>query len=156
MHKWFSFAAEFVNCRFDGLVTESSFFGTPWVPDSVEVRPMRVSNEFSGNDFRRADLRFVSFREGIDIDRQHLPESDEYIRLDQFPQRLTRARWAVAQWTDLAQRAEVLKFLSLFDSYSPNPSAGLIGQPVLFYRRHSGVFTREVEDAAWQVLETAI
>jgi len=45
----------------------------------AQVRPQRTVNEIRDNDFSQAELQDVGFRGGIDLTKQKLPASDEYL-----------------------------------------------------------------------------
>ncbi len=63
----FSHDADFVRCRFIGPVKGAVFSGT-----SPETG---ARNEFVDNDFTRAELDDVDFRNGIDLTRQSFPST---------------------------------------------------------------------------------
>ena len=69
--------AEFVDCRFSGRIERSKFFGRP--VGACAAHTNRKRNEFSGTDFRMAQLFDTGFQFGIDIDAELWPESDEYV-----------------------------------------------------------------------------
>ncbi len=95
---WRAEAAEFIGCRFAGALGTVFFFGKPAGNTARVVQPPRKRNEFSGNDFRDADLDRVTFTLGIDLRSQRLPQDDRYVWLDRFPQRVARARTDIVRW----------------------------------------------------------
>ena len=68
-----SFNAEFVECAFSGRIRDTVFWGHDWA--------FQVSrqNEFVRNDFSQCVLDGVSFRGGISVREQRLPEADKYL-----------------------------------------------------------------------------
>jgi hypothetical protein len=85
-------AAEFVDCLFGGMVKDVVFNGH--ANDVLSARLHRTRNEFRGNDFRQAVLAGTSFRGGVDVDEQFLPEGPGGVRLDRYAE---RRAWALAQ-----------------------------------------------------------
>jgi hypothetical protein len=106
---WTAATAEFIDCHFAGRVSHVRFYGKPWGPGAAELEPRRTENEFSGNDFRDAELVDVAFLMGIDVAKQRWPEGDEYIRLDRIHQRLTRGRVEILGWKDIDARRDGLE-----------------------------------------------
>jgi hypothetical protein len=109
---WFTWAADIVQCRFGGHLSGVVFNGM----DSTESK----RNEFVGNDFRDADLDDVSFRFGIDLDKQLLPESAEYLRLRDIRKRVKSARRQVRDWPRDEAREQAEKMLELFEDVYAN------------------------------------
>jgi hypothetical protein len=109
LRDWFALRADVVNCRFAGRVEQVVFFGCD--PDEPGSR-----NEFRGNDFREADLEDVSFRFGIDLDAQRLPEGVEYVRLRSIDARIESARREIRMWENEAERAEAERVLDSMSS----------------------------------------
>ncbi len=153
IHGWFSFEAEFVECRFSGQITECTFHGRPLDEERPfldrllgRVRP----NEFRGNDFRRCELLHTLFKRGIDVAAQQWPETGEYIRLNRFPERHRRVRSLVSAWPDGDRRREALQLLDRW-------AFCFEGQESIFARRHEAdephppVLVEEL----WAALETA-
>jgi len=95
---WRSEASEFVDCRFAGALGTVIFYGRPAGPTGKLVEHERKRNDFSGNDFRDADLDHVTFTGGIDLRTLRLPRDDRYVWLDRFPQRVARARTEIVRW----------------------------------------------------------
>lgn len=108
---WTTVTAEFVDCRFSGRLQHVRFYGTPWGASANELDPKRSENEFSGNDFRDADLIDVAFLMGIDIGRQRWPEGNEYVRLDRIHQRLTRGRSELLTLKNIDERRDALEMI---------------------------------------------
>jgi hypothetical protein len=69
---------ELIECAFpDTTIKKGVFHGR--VEASAQVRPRRTLNEIRDNDFSQADLQDVDFRGGVDLTKQKLPTSDEYL-----------------------------------------------------------------------------
>lgn len=65
--------AEFVDCSFSGRIRDTVFWARAPFPQDEEL------NEFVRNDFSQCVLDGVSFRGGIRVSDQRLPESTEYL-----------------------------------------------------------------------------
>lgn len=106
---WRPESAEFVDCRFSGRFDGVIFSAIPQPPNDRPERmiPWRTRNEFRGNDFSRADLRFPDFRWGVDVTANTWPSGPDYLYLERWQERLERALAAVARWEedDLRERA---------------------------------------------------
>ncbi|MEV8517146.1 hypothetical protein [Dactylosporangium sp. NPDC051484] len=76
-----------VDCVWTGVLEEAEFRGRDVGGDGEE-------NEFTGNDFSGADLQQVSFRFGIDLSAQRLPDGPEYVYVSDLRAALTAAREA--------------------------------------------------------------
>lgn len=72
MSKLLFFDAEFVDCTVSGTWKSIVFSAKP-------LEPWRSHNEFYGNDFSGASFRDVSFRGGVDLDCQRLPQAGGYL-----------------------------------------------------------------------------
>jgi len=112
MEYWRADRAEFVDCVFSGRLYDCRFAGRPWEDEGAT---RRTRNEFSGNDFREAELDAVMFVYGIDLDAQLLPENDRYLRLDRPIERLDRVRAQIARWPQDDVREYGLSTLWLID-----------------------------------------
>jgi uncharacterized protein YjbI with pentapeptide repeats len=137
---WFSFEGEFVDCSFATKVVECTFHGHERederrILDRLFRRPLRP-NEFRGNDFRQAELRWTVFTRGIDISAQLWPEGEEYVRLDRVPERLARVRETLLARPRSERREELLRLLDEFYGFL------WAGQEEVFTRRE------RLEDAA--------
>ena len=108
---WRTEAAEFVDCRFAGSLGTVVFHGRPTGNAGRIVESARKRNEFSGNDFRDADLDHVTFTGGIELRTQRLPRDERYVLLDRFPQRLARARTDIVRWEVQEERVAALDML---------------------------------------------
>jgi len=108
---WESFTAEFVDCHFAGRLNNVRFYGRPWGSGAERIDPMRTTNAFTGNDFRKADLVGVIFAHGIDIKKQLWPKSKDYVILDRIHQRIAKVRLGVLEWRDHEARQEALEML---------------------------------------------
>lgn len=113
MSEWFCTVADFVECTFSGTIEHSKFFGRPFGPWAENLGRRKVRNEFRKNDFSRANLIDTAFVMGIDLAQQNLP-SDGYLLLNRMSERTARTLAAITRWTNLAERAQALRFLQGF------------------------------------------
>lgn len=145
IREWFAACAEFVACTFSGSIETTKFFGAPVGPCAKPLK--RKVNEFARNDFREANLRYVEFVHGIDLDTQLLPDSGLYIRLNDLHERIRRARARLQDWDD-AERQEALIVLEAISS------GGMENQQDLFARRDDipGI-DPDLRDRIWALLE---
>jgi hypothetical protein len=150
LNDWESDAAEFLECGFSGHIKDSRFSGRPWGmwKEPGYLDPPRTRNDFRGNDFRGAEIVGCDFIYGIPISEQLWPEGDDYIRLDNLPERVARARRIVDAWPDEAERKEAL---ILLDVYS---EAGYAEQGELFANRWDLDVPRAVAAKFWTLLES--
>ena len=140
---WRTDGAEFVDCRFAGALGAVTFSGR--AGGASRERP-----EFTGNDFREADLDRVVFVHGIDLSAQRLPLSDRYVRLDRFPQRLAHARAAIVRWDVQEERVTGLAMLRELATRYP-------GQREIIASRVSATgHAARVQTRVWAVLERAV
>lgn len=65
--------AQLVDCTFSGRLESVIFSARP------DYASGRLENDFRGNDFSEARLEDVSFRGGIRLDLQRLPEGADYV-----------------------------------------------------------------------------
>jgi hypothetical protein len=108
-------ATEFVDCRFSGRL-HGYFNGTP--QDDWRARLRRDKNEFSGNDFSRAEICDVSFRTGIDLSLQNLPIAPEkyfYSRRPELCIRTVREKALAWRPDDAEKRREVFSFIQVLE-----------------------------------------
>lgn len=89
---WTSTCGEFVDCSFSGTISRSTFSGDATGCRDMPLWRRRRTNEYRGNDFRRASLIEVSFIGGIDLDAQLLPDGPEYILLNRLSARVEAAQ----------------------------------------------------------------
>jgi hypothetical protein len=143
---WNCALTEFVRCVFAGPLVKVLFSGRPWGPGAHDKRLGRSKNEFTGNDFRQADLRDCSFRWGIKVSEQLWPESDDYICLDNFQKRVAGARREIERWEDVGPRKEALLVL---DVYSTD---GEREQEEFFGRRDDIPMDPSTRDRLWALL----
>ena len=108
---WESFTAEFIDCHFAGRLKDVRFYGRPWGSGADRIDPLRTTNAFTGNDFRKADLLGVVFAHGIDIKKQKWPEGPQYVILDRIHQRIAKVRLGVLEWRDHEARQQALDML---------------------------------------------
>ncbi|ETK33132.1 hypothetical protein MPTA5024_26390 [Microbispora sp. ATCC PTA-5024] len=109
--------AEFVGCTFLGRVREVNFWGLPvlhqWPP--FEKVPLgRGRNEFTGNDFSRAEVEWVAFKH-IDLDAQKWPGLPDHALLDRISERVPAVLKLVGSWPDTPHRKQAwsnLEFLA--------------------------------------------
>lgn len=87
LYKWFTSGADFVECVFSGQLRDCTFDVRPFDHPSVPTR----RGVFEGNDFREAELAGVSFRGGIDLSKQLLPEGPRYVVITNAGERLKEA-----------------------------------------------------------------
>jgi hypothetical protein len=96
--------ADFVDCTFVGTITNAWFYGQA---DPFDGDPRQ--NTFSGNDFSKAHLRRVEFRNGVDLRSCVLPDGPEYLRIDDFLAKAQQARAVLVGWPkDEREDAEFL------------------------------------------------
>lgn len=110
---WWIRAAELVDCRFSGRFSGGYFAAFPEAPYDQPDRmiPWRIRNEFRGNDFSRAELRFPDFRWGVDLSANIWPSEPEYVYLDRWQERLVRATASVGRWEEDKVRERALWWL---------------------------------------------
>lgn len=108
---WITLEAEFIDCVFRGPVREVTFEGTAKPVSGRALHPPRSTNAFLDNDLTAAELRWVEFRGGIDLDRQRLPDDSRYLLVRDFPERLARLRRAAATWPKDEMRSGVERWL---------------------------------------------
>lgn len=68
------FETEFIDCTFSGKLYATSFYG-----QRFSVERGHLVNEFINNDFSQASFQYIQFMMGIDLSRQKLPVSSQYI-----------------------------------------------------------------------------
>ena len=147
---WRAEAAEFIGCRFAGALGTVVFFGKPAGNAARLIVPPRKRNEFSGNDFRDADLDHVTFTLGIDLRSQRLPQDDRYVWLDRFPQRVARARTDIVHWDVQEERIAAQNMLK-------DLTVRFRDQADIFASRMSAAGpAARVQTRVWAVLERAI
>ena len=95
--------AQFVDCVFQGKIQTTTFRGTP----TQHLAALgRSGNAFTGNDFSRADLSGVAFRQ-IDLRAQRFPGLPGYALLDRIEQRVSTVLAGAVEWTGDEIRSEV-------------------------------------------------
>jgi hypothetical protein len=117
---WDCYQNDFVGCRFAGHRRGVSFCGSKFrsLPgmEPTGLPWYRHDNQFSGNDFRAADLDLVEFLGGIEIDAQSWPDAVDYKRIDLRPEALARARVIIENWPE-SSRAAALEFLRWIEGH---------------------------------------
>ena len=88
IHGWLGHGADFVDCTFAGSLSEVTFFGRIDDPDE-RGQTGKDCNTVVGNDFRRAELRGVGFRCGVDLGAQRF-EPSRHLVLEQPGAQLPR------------------------------------------------------------------
>lgn len=146
---WRTEAAQFVGCRFAGRMSDVRFHGSPTGAGARRVDYRRKRNDFVGNDFRDADLDDVVFH-GIELGAQRLPESDRYVRVDRFAERVVRARAAIRRWDVPPERTAGLAMLR-------DLATRWRGQDdVIDVRLRAGGTATRVQIRVWDLLERAL
>jgi uncharacterized protein YjbI with pentapeptide repeats len=110
---WIARCAQFVGCRFATTVRDTLFWGRP-----SECVERRDRNDFYDNDFSKARLIDTLFVHGIELDKQKLPEGDDYLILDGATARIAAARAEVEQWNDTGNRRVALANLQTLASHA--------------------------------------
>jgi len=95
IRNWICFAVEMIDCMFSGTLRQVIFNGT--VPAEKRQFVGREHNEFRGNNFSALKLMDVTFRTGIDLTKQRLPSSPDYIYLSDPAPVLARSRQALVE-----------------------------------------------------------
>ncbi len=140
-----------MDCRFTGPITKCRFYGRPWGLAAQHLDPRRATNEFHGNDFRKADLIDTVFIQGIRFDEQRWPEGTDWVRVDRFHQRSQRVRAIVLKWRDPEKRQEALDMLVHLQTMYGE-------QTELVYRRHDPrlKFSTETQTRVWDEFATVL
>ena len=108
----------------------------------------RKRNDFYGNDFREAELIDTMFIGGIDLDAQRLPESSEYVRVNDALERIEEARVQIHSWQDTAAARRVSSVLNVLEYEATED------QRDVFVRKADLDYDmpREVSASMWQLL----
>jgi hypothetical protein len=109
---WTCFAVELVECVFSGLLRRVIFNGTPLERQRAFLG--RERNDFHGNDFSDARLIDAAFRTGIDLERQVLPTSPEYLYLPNAGATIDRALSSLNLDADRPAHADAVRLLRQF------------------------------------------
>lgn len=128
-------SVEFVDCIFTGVIARGYFNGAVSA-DAADLG--RDRNEFRGNDFSQAALLDTTFRTGIDLNQQRLPEGEEYIYVPDAEEflRLVRAQPEGTLGTDSGKVGVVVQIMEREVAR---------GQRQLFYNINA--FPREFREA---------
>jgi len=144
IEEWFAWCAQFIDCTFaDAEIVRCKFSAHPLdCFGLLDFRHRRRRNEFRGNDFSRARLLDTSFVGGIDLDEQRLPDTPDYLRINDARVAIERARDKVAGWSNEDQKRHVIAALDAlaFDAEE---------QRDLFVRRDFFELPAGVRDELW-------
>jgi uncharacterized protein YjbI with pentapeptide repeats len=110
LSNWFWDNVDLVECVFSGVIRDGNIYG---MVNNAVVADMRLENEIVGNDFAGASLQGIGFLKGVDLTRQVLPKSRDYIYVPDLRATLDAVRRDVTTWDDLKLRKEMLVFVSL-------------------------------------------
>jgi hypothetical protein len=113
LRDWFCFDVELVDCTFSGRLRGGWFNGT--VPEEDRLTAGREHNEFHGNDFSAMELIDVDFRTGIDLTKQCLPSSSEYVYVPNAAAAVEKARAVVTHWGDLDLRRRAMVEIKILE-----------------------------------------
>ena len=107
----------------------------------------RKRNDFYGNDFRDAELIDTMFVGGIDLDAQRLPESSEYVRVNDALDRIERARGQFDSWQDTGAARRASSVLNVLEYMASED------QRDLFVRKADLDYDmpRDVSASMWQL-----
>lgn len=143
---FFCHNVEFVECTFSGKMVKAYFNGT--VSEDSRRTLRRKTNEFRDNDFSQMEFVDVSFRTGIDLARQKLPDGSDYLLIRDAEQALAVARTAVMQWAASEIRRDAVAML---DSLAFECQGG---QKDLFVRTPDAmpVFWPEAREGVFRIL----
>jgi hypothetical protein len=131
LYDWFCFAVEMIDCTFSGLIRKSVFNGSPLEDERKFLK--RARNEFHGNDFSAVALEDVSFRTGIDLTLQKLPDGPDYVYIPDGAEAVRRAREGVERWTDAELRRDALVLVQVFEEQVSDGQRQLFIRPADFY-----------------------
>lgn len=110
---WICMNAEFVDCTFSGHLKTTIFSALD--PNVLilpkEERSKRRPNEFRGNDFTRCTYLDVTFRGGIDLSLQRLPDDERHGVIRDAAHAIPRLRSAIASWKDPELRGNAHRIL---------------------------------------------
>lgn len=79
INELFANTMQFIDCTFSGKLKKTVF--TAKIPESSQKYLDRDFNKVEGNDFSQVDFSDVGFRGGIDLLKQKLPDSEDYLYL---------------------------------------------------------------------------
>lgn len=124
---WHAVCSEFVGCQFAGRLVRAKFSARPLGPCVKFLSNVRSINQFSGNDFRQAELVDCRISGGIDLDDQLWPSGAEYLRLDRLQERIRCARAMIeSDWPIGLDRDRALKLLDLYSHRDYAVQEGLL------------------------------
>lgn len=110
---WICMNAEFVDCTFSGHLKTTIFSALD--PNVLilpkEERLKHRPNEFRGNDFTRCTYLDVTFRGGIDLSLQRLPDDAKHGVIQDAALAIPRLRSAIASWKDPELRGNAHRIL---------------------------------------------
>jgi uncharacterized protein YjbI with pentapeptide repeats len=154
LNDWRGEYLELVDCTFTGKISKSMFWGSlpevikqgnlagmvslfkdrGGITDSHRQLILRDANEFHGNDFSGAELINVTFRNGIDLERQTLPTGPDYLYLPDAATSIQRVREQVADRTSYPATASMLNFLDILSDRVADGQRQLLIRPKNFGR----------------------
>ncbi|MEW6225929.1 MAG: hypothetical protein AB1627_14995 [Chloroflexota bacterium] len=140
---WRPDKASFIECTFVGPIRNVMFYGAEVMPDL----PGRGRNAFRGNDFRQATITDSSFGAGIDIGANTMPEGDEYVILDRWPERAALGLAELRSRPKSSERDEMIIWLEIM-------ATGVYAeQQILFARRvEPGMVPATIQNAVWDLV----
>jgi hypothetical protein len=94
----FCFETDFINCVFSGKMKGVVINGSVRRENSLKLG--KVKNEIYGNDFSEVEMDDVGFRTGVDLTKQKLPISENYLYLESPTAILIRAKELISQWSE--------------------------------------------------------
>lgn len=128
----FSYACEFIDCVFSGVLEMGAISGCPFAEDVQMLG--RECNRFEGNDLSGASIRDVRFTGGIDLKQNVLPAGSEYILVDRGASVFAEVRERASTIPDARLRADAL---IIIDSVLENTLVN--GQEQVLYRHGDAI-----------------
>ena len=104
-------AVEFIDCTFSGSIKKSFFNGALHPQDLIYS--LRKTNDFVGNDFSQVSFKDVGFRTGIDLRKQKLPVTGNYVYIEDGEAFIQRMREKYLTEADLTLREQVFLVLKI-------------------------------------------
>ncbi|SDZ29294.1 hypothetical protein SAMN05444365_10992 [Micromonospora pattaloongensis] len=113
LRNWHWGAVDLVDCTFSGVLRNSVISGR--VPDRWRAAAGRNRNLVDGNDLRELALPGVEFVGGVDLSRQRMPRSPEYLYLPTATSAVAVAQHALPRCPDELRDAVVLRLRRIRD-----------------------------------------